>query len=133
MKIVNLEDIEDFILSKHEIDLCRIKYKEISEKTNYNDFLVEMTNPDYVYFDDKNNMICIKLYKTKEETYIFISGLNKNIDTKKLYKKLMHFDPKTLIKLSYADQFNEKYINGPKYIKGNDIYIEKTIHEKYKS
>ena len=54
---------------------------------------------------------------------------------KKLYKKLMHFDPKTLVKLSFEDQFNEKYLNGPKYVnmKNNDIYIEKTTYEKYKS
>ena len=133
MKIVNLGDIEELILAKHEIDLCRIKNKEIEEKTKYEDFLVEYSNPDYIYFDDNNEMICVKLYKTKDESYLFISGIKENMDTKKLYKKLNHFDPNTLVKLSFEDQFNEKYINGPKYVKGNDIYIEKTTYDKYKS
>ena len=33
MKVVNINDIEDLILAKHEIDLMRIDHEEISERS----------------------------------------------------------------------------------------------------
>ena len=39
IKIVNINDIEDLILAKHEIDLLRIDHKEISERSVLQDFV----------------------------------------------------------------------------------------------
>ena len=39
MKLVNINDIEDLILAKHEIDLMLIEDKVIEERTGINEFL----------------------------------------------------------------------------------------------
>lgn len=73
MKIVNINDIEDLILAKHEIDLIKIEHKEISERSDLNEFINTYASPKYIYLlnDKQFPFNYIKIY---DSDYLFVTN-----------------------------------------------------------
>ena len=109
MKIVNINDIEDLILAKHEIDLYRIENKEISERSNLNDFINTYVSPKYIYLID-NKQLPFCLIDINNTKYLFVTeytNLNVNIihKLKRLNYDLNFFDFDLNHKVCYKFRF----------------------------
>ena len=76
MKIVNINDIEDLILTKHEIDLMLIEDKVIEERTTINGFLETYAMPKNIYMYNGIS-IPFKLYIIHDKKYLFVTNYNK--------------------------------------------------------
>ena len=115
MKIININDIEDLILAKHEIDLIRIDKNEISERSNLNDFINKYASPIYVYLvnDKQIAFNYVKIYKDEVNynDYLFVTDY---IDENKLIvNKIKHlkYDMNNLTKISISDLANLTEMN----------------------
>lgn len=102
MKIVSINDIEDLILAKHEIDLLRIEHKEISERSDLNEFIKSYAMTDYVYLINDKHMpfSFINIY---DNMYLFVTEYCE--ENKLLVNKLKHlkYNLNNMIKLSNSD------------------------------
>ena len=102
MKIVSINDIEDLILAKHEIDLLRIEHKEISERSDLNEFIKSYAMTDYVYLINDKHMpfSFINIY---DNMYLFVTEYFE--ENKLLVNKLKHlkYNLNNMIKLSNSD------------------------------
>jgi hypothetical protein len=106
MKIVNINDIEDLILAKHEIDLMLIEDKVIDVKTTINDFITKYAIPNYIYVVNGVN-IPFKLFIIHNNKYLFVTNNNKEeIDILQNKIKLLKYDMNNLIELKTEDMFN---------------------------
>ena len=69
MKIVNIDDIEDIILTKHEIDTNN---PDIEDRSNLTDFISKYCNLTDAIIDN-DNIIPFKYIKEFNKEYLFIS------------------------------------------------------------
>ena len=106
MKVVNINDIEDLILAKHEIDLMRIDHEEISERSILQDFINNYASPKYIYMinDKQISFNYIKIY---DNDYLFVVDDNQN-DINSIINKLkqLKYDMNNLTRLTNADLIN---------------------------
>ena len=100
MKIVNINDIEDLILTKHEIDLMLIEDKVIEERTTINGFLETYAMPTNIYMYNGIS-IPFKLYILHDKKYLFVTNYNKQ-ENEVLENKLkqIKYDMNNLVKLT---------------------------------
>ena len=98
MKIVSINDIEDLILAKHEIDLLRIEHKEISERSDLNEFIKSYAMTDYVYLINDKHIPFSFI-----NMYLFVTEYCE--ENKLLVNKLKHlkYNLNNMIKLSNSD------------------------------
>lgn len=110
MKIVNINDIEDLILAKHEIDLYRIDINEISERSNLNDFINTYANPKYIYLFN-NKHFAFNYIKVNDIDYLFVTeyGESNNLIVNKI--KHLKYDMNNLTKLTPGDLINIGELN----------------------
>jgi hypothetical protein len=105
MKIVNINDIEDLILAKHEIDLYKIEINELTERSNLNDFINTYATPKYIYIiNDKQ--LPFSFVEINNIKYLFITeytDLNQCIINK---LKHLNYDLNNLTKLSNYELSN---------------------------
>ena len=118
MKIVNINDIEDLILTKHEIDLMLIEDKVIEERTTINEFLEKYAMPTNIYMYNGIS-IPFKLYELHGNKYLFVTNYNKEeiiiLETK---IKQIKYDMSNLIQLT-----NDEIQKMEDYSKENFIII----------
>ena len=76
MKVVNINDIEDLILAKHEIDLMLIEDKIIEERTTINGFLEKYAMPINIYMFNGHS-IPFQLFEIHNNKYLFVTSYNK--------------------------------------------------------
>ena len=118
MKIVNINDIEDLILTKHEIDLMLIEDKVIKERTTINGFLETYAMPKNIYMYNGIS-IPFKLYELHGNKYLFVTNYNKEeiiiLETK---IKQIKYDMSNLIQLT-----NDEIQKMEDYSKENFIII----------
>ena len=105
MKIVNINDIEDLILAKHEIDLLRIEHNEISERSVLQEFINTYASPQYIYLINEKQL-SFNFINVWDHYYLFISE-----DTKEnefIINKIKHlkYDMNNLTKLTNSDLLN---------------------------
>lgn len=109
-QIVNINDIEDLILTKHEIELKLIEDGVIEEKMQIVDFINKYALTNYVYmFNDI--LIPFRIYKS-DKIYVFIVNDNKeeiNLLMNKL--KAIKFDMNNTIELSKNDMLDDSIAN----------------------
>lgn len=116
MKIVNINDIEDLILTKHEIDLMLIEDKVIEERTTINGFLETYAMPKNIYMYNGIS-IPFKLYILHDKKYLFVTNYNKQ-ENEVLENKLkqIKYDMNNLVQLTndkiqkMEDYSNENFI-----------------------
>jgi hypothetical protein len=123
MKIVNINDIEDLILTKHEIDLMLIEDKVIKERTTINGFLETYAMPKNIYMYNGIS-IPFKLYILHDKKYLFVINYNKQ-ENEVLENKLkqIKYDMNNLVKLTNDEiQKMEDYSNENFIIIDNHYY-----------
>ena len=123
MKIVNINDIEDLILTKHEIDLMLIEDKVIDERTTINEFLEKYAMPKNIYIYNGIS-IPFKLYILHDKKYLFVTNYNKQ-ENEVLENKLkqIKYDMNNLVQLTNDEiQKMEDYSNENFIIIGNHYY-----------
>jgi hypothetical protein len=123
MKIVNINDIEDLILAKHEIDLILIEDKVIEERTTINEFLEKYAMPKNIYMYNGIS-IPFKLYILHDKKYLFVTNYNKQ-ENEVLENKIkqIKYDMNNLVRLTNAEiQRMEDYSNENFIIINNHYY-----------
>ena len=123
MKIVNVNDIEDLILAKHEIDLILIEDKVIEERTTINGFLETYAMPKNIYMYNGIS-IPFKLYILHDKKYLFVTNYNKQ-ENEVLENKLkqIKYDMNNLVQLTNDEiQKMEDYSNENFIIIDNHYY-----------
>ena len=123
MKIVNINDIEDLILTKHEIDLMLIEDKVIEERTTINGFLETYAMPKNIYMYNGIS-IPFKLYILHDKKYLFVTNYNKQ-ENEVLENKLkqIKYDMNNLVQLTNDEiQKMEDYSNENFIIINNHYY-----------
>ena len=110
IKIVNINDIEDLILAKHEIDLLRIDHKEISERSILQDFVTTYALTNYIYLiNDKQ--IPFNYVSIYDNDYLFVTEYIE--ENKLLINKLkqLRYDLNNLTKLTQMELINIETLN----------------------
>lgn len=110
VKIVNINDIEDLILAKHEIDLLRIDHKEISERSVLQDFVTTYALTNYIYLiNDKQ--IPFNYVSIYDNDYLFVTEYIE--ENKLLINKLkqLRYDLNNLTKLTQMELINIETLN----------------------
>ncbi len=110
IKIVNINDIEDLILAKHEIDLLRIDHKEISERSVLQDFVTTYALTNYIYLiNDKQ--IPFNYVSIYDNDYLFVTEYIE--ENKLLINKLkqLRYDLNNLTKLTQMELINIETLN----------------------
>jgi hypothetical protein len=111
MKIVNINDIEELILAKHEIDLNLIENKEIENKMELTEFINKYATPTYIYIFNEIQ-IPFKLVKICSENYLFVLDKNEdniNILINKL--KLLKYNMDNLVEISTSEMMRLNSMN----------------------
>lgn len=123
MNIVNINNIEELIIAKYNIENYLIETKQIEEKDTLSNFLSTTANINMIYlFKGKTIPFCFKVINN--EQYLFVTNDNKdevNLITNKI--KLCKYDLNNLYKLS-NDEINKiENLNDSDYIIiNNKIY-----------
>lgn len=103
MKIVDITDLEDMILTKHEIDLLLIEHKEIEERTPLNDFFVKYSNLNETSYIEGTEIIPFAFHIVYDNQYLFVNGKNeKNEKIIEVLKKI-NYDYSKLQPVSNKD------------------------------
>ena len=106
MKIVNINDIEDLILAKHEIDLLRIEHEEITERSILQEFINSYASPKYIYMIN-DIQIPFNYIKVYDNDYLFVTEYNKeNIEIITNKIKRLKYNMNNLIRLTTSDLIN---------------------------
>ena len=122
MKIININDIEDLILAKHEIDLMLIEDNVIEKRTELNEFLEKYAMPTDIYIYNRLS-ISFKLYILHDKKYLFVTNYNKeelNILENKL--KSIKYDINNLINIKYSDTINMLDLENQNFLIINNKY-----------
>ena len=110
IKIVNINDIEDLILAKHEIDLLRIDHKEINERSVLQEFITTYALTNYIDIIDDNQIPCnyISIY---DHNYLFVTEYIEENQLVINKLKQLKYDLNNLTKLSQMDLINIESLN----------------------
>jgi hypothetical protein len=102
-KIININDIEDLILCKFEIENKLLEKGIIESKMQIDEFILKYALTDYVYMvDDK--FIPFNIYTLDDTKYVFITEENetdKNILLNKL--KSMKYDLNNKVEINISE------------------------------
>ena len=110
IKIVNINDIEDLILAKHEIDLLRIDHKEINERSVLQEFITTYALTNYIYIiDDKQ--IPFNYVSIYDHNYLFVTEYIEENQLVINKLKQLKYDLNNLTKLSQMDLINIESLN----------------------
>ena len=124
MKIISINDIEDLILTKHEIDLMLIDDKVIDKRTEINDFINTYAMPKDIYMYNGTS-IPFKLFELHNNKYLFVTNYNKE-ELLVLENKLkqLKYDMNNLIELSYEEMLQIQDINNENFLIINNKYYK---------
>jgi len=122
MKIVNINDIEDLILTKHEIDLMLIEDGIIDKRTEINYFLETYAMPNKVYiYNDKT--IPFTLYEIHNKKYLFVTNYNQNeLDILQAKIKQIKYNLNNLIEIKFNDLIDKNNPEDNNFIVINNKY-----------
>lgn len=100
MNIVNINNIEELIIAKYNIENYLLETKQIEEKDTLSNFLMTTANINMIYlFKGKSIPFCFKIINN--EQYLFVTNDNKNEINLVINKiKLCKYDLNNLYKLS---------------------------------
>ena len=124
MKIVNINDIEDLILAKHEIDLMLIDDKIIEKRTEVTEFLDKYAMPNDVYVVN-GVQIPFKLFNIHNEHYLFVTNYNEDELTVLENKiKLLKYDMNNIVELKFNDMVQMQDIGNENFLIINNKYYK---------
>ena len=100
MTIVNINDIEDLIISKYEIDTILNEQGKLEGRSNLQEFINEFANPQYIYLID-NLQIPFNYFKIENKDYLFVTNSDESeINIIKAKLKVLKYDLNNLVLLS---------------------------------
>ena len=123
MKVVNINDIEDLILTKHEIDLKLIEDKVIEERMTINEFLEKYAMPTNIYMYN-GIQIPFKFLELYKNRYLFVTNYDKEqILVLENKIKQIKYDMNNLVEMKNEELYNIQDINSENFIiMGNHYY-----------
>lgn len=100
MTIVNINDIEDLIIAKYEIDTILNKQGKLEGRSNLQEFINKFANPQYIYLID-NLQIPFNYFKIENKDYLFVTNSDESeINIIKAKLKVLKYDLNNLVLLS---------------------------------
>ena len=122
MKIIDINDIEDLILAKHEIDIMLMDDKVIEKRTGINEFLTTYAMPTDIYMYNGVS-IPFKLFELHNNKYLFVTNYNKE-ELLVLENKLkqLKYNMNNLVQISQSEMNQMQDINDENFIIINNKY-----------
>lgn len=89
MKIVNVGDIEDLVLCKHEIELELISQNKLSEKMPLSDFISKyLSFGNNVYMINEKDIYPFALINSSKDRYLFVTESPNSENSKRFINTL---------------------------------------------
>lgn len=108
MKFVNLNDIEDVVLSKFEIEKYLLNIKKIDQKQKLQDFISDISSNMWVLVVNNKDIINFNVVKIPDNDFVFVITSEEN-EIKLLEIILQKYD------LNNLTEFIPEYNKNPKY------------------
>lgn len=103
MTIVNINDIEDLIIAKHEIDTILNEQGKLEGRSNLQEFINEFATPQYIYLIN-NLQIPFSYFKFENKDYLFVTNSDESeINIIKSKLKVLKYNLNNLVLLSKND------------------------------
>lgn len=100
MTIVNINDIEDLIIAKYEIDTILNEQGKLEGRSNLQEFINKFANPQYIYLID-NLQIPFNYFKIENKDYLFVTNSDESeINIIKAKLKVLKYNLNNLVLLS---------------------------------
>lgn len=100
MTIVNINDIEDLIIAKYEIDTILNEQGKLEGRSNLQEFINKFANLQYIYLID-NLQIPFNYFKIENKDYLFVTNSDESeINIIKAKLKVLKYDLNNLVLLS---------------------------------
>ena len=103
MTIVNINDIEDLIIAKYEIDTILNERGKLEGRSNLQEFINEFATPQYIYLIN-NLQIPFNYFKFENKDYLFVTNSDESeINIIKSKLKVLKYNLNNLVLLSKND------------------------------
>ena len=103
MTIVNINDIEDLIIAKYEIDTILNEQGKREGRSNLQEFINEFATPQYIYLIN-NLQIPFNYFKFENKDYLFVTNSDESeINILKSKLKVLKYNLNNLVLLSKND------------------------------
>ena len=103
MTIVNINDIEDLIIAKYEIDTILNEQGKREGRSNLQEFINEFATPQYIYLIN-NLQIPFNYFKFENKDYLFVTNSDESeINILKSKLKVLKYTLNNLVLLSKND------------------------------
>ena len=103
MTIVNINDIEDLIIAKYEIDTILNEQGKLEGRSNLQEFINEFATPQYIYLIN-NLQIPFSYFKFENKDYLFVTDSDESeINIIKSKLKVLKYNLNNLVLLSKND------------------------------
>ena len=103
MTIVNINDIEDLIIAKYEIDTILNEQGKLEGRSNLQEFINEFATPQYIYLIN-NLQIPFNYFKFENKDYLFVTNSDESeINIIKSKLKVLKYNLNNLVLLSKND------------------------------
>ena len=100
MTIVNINDIEDLIIAKYEIDTILNEQGKLEGRSNLQEFINKFANLQYIYLID-NLRIPFNYFKIENKDYLFVTNSDESeINIIKAKLKVLKYNLNNLVLLS---------------------------------
>ena len=100
MTIVNINDIEDLIIAKYEIDTILNEQGKLEGRSNLQEFINKFANPQYIYLID-DLQIPFNYFKIENKDYLFFFFFDESeINIIKAKLKVLKYNLNNLVLLS---------------------------------
>ena len=100
MTIVNINDIEDLIIAKYEIDTILNEQGKLEGRSNLREFINKFANPQYIYLID-DLQIPFNYFKIENKDYLFVTNTDESeINIIKAKLKVLKYNLNNLVLLS---------------------------------
>ena len=111
MTIVNINDIEDLIIAKYEIDTILNEQGKLEGRSNLQEFINEFATPQYIYLIN-NLQIPFNYFKFENKDYLFVTNSDESeINIIKSKLKVLKYNLNNLVLLSKNDLSKMIYMN----------------------
>lgn len=112
MKFINLNDIEEIVLTKYTIEKKLLKEGKIKERQPLNSFIIDMTSKNHYILKIENKLITFGFYPTEDEIYIFVTEDNEeNQNEISSFLKRHNYNLNNLIPLNTIEISNNNIEN----------------------
>ena len=103
MTIVNINDIEDLIIAKYDIDTILNEQGKLEGRSNLQEFINKFATPQYIYLIN-NLQIPFSYFKFENKDYLFVTNSDESeINIIKSKLKVLKYNLNNIVLLSKND------------------------------